>query len=225
MVAAIAADGSKTRTDVYSPKQARSKRTQAAILAAARALIAEAGVESLTIADLAARVGLTKGAFYARFRDKDALLDALLREMMQENRAELATFLKRLQGADASLAQIVRASVPVAVRLSSERAALVRLLALEHRGRERARRRILQVIEELVAPIRALFHERRHELSHPDPDVAAGMFVVLLYGLLDWGLLARESPTPIVPPSDTALAQEMTRALVGYLGLQEEPQE
>ncbi len=222
---ALAADGSEPRADVYSPKQARSKRTRAAILAAARALIAEAGVVSLSIADLAARVGLTKGSFYARFRDKEALLDALLQEMMQENRAELATFLERLQEADTSLAQIVRACVPVALRLSSERAALLRLLALEHRGSERARRRILQVIEELTAPIRALFHERRQELSHPDPDVAAGMFVVLLYGLLDWGLLAREASTLIVPPSDTALVQEMTRALVGYLGLEEEQQE
>jgi AcrR family transcriptional regulator len=205
---------------VYAPKQARSERTHAAILEAARELIAEGGLESLTIADLASRTGLTKGAFYARFRDKDALLDALHREAMAENRAELDSFLEAMQRRDASLAQMVREAVPIVLRLSRQRWALLRVLGLESRGGERTRKRIAEAIEDLARPLQDLFRERREELCHPDPETAAGMFVVLLFGFVDWAFLARESPAPVVPESDEQLAEEMVRVLTGYLGLE-----
>ncbi len=74
---------------VFLPKQERSSRTQAAILQAARAIVSEGGVESLTISGVAARVGLTTGAFYARFRNKDGLLQALFEEKLAGNRSAI----------------------------------------------------------------------------------------------------------------------------------------
>ena len=204
---------------VYPPKQARSERTQAAILEAARDLIDEGGLGSVTIADVAARTGLTKGAFYARFRDKEALLDALHEEILAENREELETLLGRIRDRGKSLAEAVREMVPVALRVTGRRQKLRHLLALESRGSERARQRTVQVAEELARPLRALFRERSDELGHPDPEIAAGMFAVLFGGLLDWAHLARESGAPVVPPSEDDLAEEIVRALSGYLGL------
>ncbi len=45
------------------------------------------------------------------------------------------------------------------------------------------------------------------------------MFAVLFGGLLDWATLARESAAPVIPPSEDELAEEIIRALSGYLGL------
>jgi Bacterial regulatory proteins, tetR family/Tetracyclin repressor-like, C-terminal domain len=51
----------------------RRARSDGAILAAARALLAEAGMPGLTIEGVAARSGVAKTTIYRRWRDKDEL--------------------------------------------------------------------------------------------------------------------------------------------------------
>ncbi|WP_020501498.1 TetR/AcrR family transcriptional regulator [Sciscionella marina] len=54
------------------------------ILTAARQLILDKGWPSTTIADIAARAGIGKGAVYLEFSDKAAVLDAILRKSTRE---------------------------------------------------------------------------------------------------------------------------------------------
>ena len=56
-------------------------------LAAAAAALAEGGIAAVRVEVLAQRLGVTKGGFYRRYRDRRALLDALL-EAWVEGRAE-----------------------------------------------------------------------------------------------------------------------------------------
>ncbi len=56
----------------------RRPRTVTALLDAAMELFAERGYGATSIADICARAGLTKGAFYSNFADKDSLFLALL---------------------------------------------------------------------------------------------------------------------------------------------------
>jgi AcrR family transcriptional regulator len=97
---------------VFLPKQERSSRTQAAILQAARAMVSEGGVESLTISGVAARVGLTTGAFYARFRNKDGLLQALFEEKLAGNRSAIDSFRFEIAASTAPLIEIITNFVP-----------------------------------------------------------------------------------------------------------------
>lgn len=55
-----------------------------ALLAAARALINEAGVEALTLREVARRAGVTTGAPYHHFADKAELVGALARQSLDE---------------------------------------------------------------------------------------------------------------------------------------------
>ncbi len=55
------------------------------ILAAAEAVLSEAGVERATMAAIAERAGVAVGTLYNRFKDRDALVAALV----QERRSEL----------------------------------------------------------------------------------------------------------------------------------------
>src|SRR5258708_33968522 len=53
-------------------------------LEAAKAALAEHGVDAVRIEPLAQRLGITKGSFYWHFRDRPALLAALLEEWEKE---------------------------------------------------------------------------------------------------------------------------------------------
>ena len=59
------------------PKGDKRDRTRAALLEAARALIREKGYERTTIEEVASRAGMTTGAIYGNFKNRDELFIAL----------------------------------------------------------------------------------------------------------------------------------------------------
>src|SRR3954447_12037498 len=59
------------------PKGDKRERTRAALLEAARALIRETGYERTTLEKVAARAGMTTGAIYGNFKNRDELFVAL----------------------------------------------------------------------------------------------------------------------------------------------------
>src|SRR5262245_20786751 len=59
------------------PKGDKRDRTRAALLEAARALIREKGFARTTLEEVAARAGMTTGAIYGNFRNRDELFTAL----------------------------------------------------------------------------------------------------------------------------------------------------
>jgi AcrR family transcriptional regulator len=65
--------------------------TRTEILAAARRAFEEAGETGLSVRDVAARVGLTPMAIYRHFENRQALLDALVLEAIDEWRRRVAS--------------------------------------------------------------------------------------------------------------------------------------
>jgi len=61
----------------------RSERTEAAILAATRELLAKGGVRELTVEGVAACSGVAKSTIYRRWRSKDELALAVVIDMVQ----------------------------------------------------------------------------------------------------------------------------------------------
>ena len=59
------------------PKGDKRQRTRAALLEAARALIREQGYERTTLEEVARRAGMTTGAIYGNFKNRDELFIAL----------------------------------------------------------------------------------------------------------------------------------------------------
>src|SRR6476660_9073931 len=62
----------------------RGSRTEAAILTATRELLAEGGVNHLTVERAAARAGVAKTTIYRRWRSKDELALAVLLDMVEQ---------------------------------------------------------------------------------------------------------------------------------------------
>ena len=59
------------------PKGDKRQRTRTALLAAARELVRETGFEQVTMEAVARRAGMTSGAIYGNFKNRDDLLIAL----------------------------------------------------------------------------------------------------------------------------------------------------
>ena len=68
---------SETLSARHKPKGDKRDRTRAALLEAARVLIREKGYERTTMEDVAQRAGMTTGAIYGNFKNRDELFIAL----------------------------------------------------------------------------------------------------------------------------------------------------
>ena len=64
-------------TPAARPKGDKRARTRATLLEAARELIREKGYEHTTLEDVARRAGMTSGAIYGNFKNRDELFIAL----------------------------------------------------------------------------------------------------------------------------------------------------
>ena len=100
------------------PKGDKRDRTRAALLEAARALIRERGYERTTIEEVARRAGMTTGAIYGNFKNRDELFIALGQAYWPPVKPRIpagATFAEAMEAlADATLAAVdERASVAV----------------------------------------------------------------------------------------------------------------
>ncbi|MFJ1751572.1 ScbR family autoregulator-binding transcription factor [Kitasatospora sp. NPDC088134] len=119
------------RTDqLIEPKQERAVLTRARILQAAAEIFAEHGYPRTSLADVAARVNMTKGAVYFHFKDKDDLAIAVvetfytrwpaaLEEVRAKNLDPLSTVIELMDRTEREFFGDVM--VQAAARLQSER--------------------------------------------------------------------------------------------------------
>ncbi|WP_158609704.1 ScbR family autoregulator-binding transcription factor [Cellulomonas triticagri] len=90
-------------------QQARAVATRRAIVEAASAEFIEHGFAGASIADIAARAGVTKGSMYFHFKSKDLLAQAVI-ERQREANAELQS---RFAGTDLSALAVLVSMVRV----------------------------------------------------------------------------------------------------------------
>lgn len=72
---------------VLPVKQRRGGHTRDRLLTAGRRLIAKRDFDSMSVAEIAEDAGCSVGAFYQRFRDKDALFGALIAQYVSDAQA------------------------------------------------------------------------------------------------------------------------------------------
>src|SRR5580693_1336865 len=72
-----------------APQQARSRESTRKLLKAATEVLGQHGVEGTTIPRIAQHAGLTPGALYRRFPDKDALLETVIIGILERQQERL----------------------------------------------------------------------------------------------------------------------------------------
>lgn len=82
------------------PRQERSRRSSSRILAAARAVLAERGLDGFSVQEVAERAEVSVGNVYRRYTGRDQLLACVREEVLAELAADTRANLATLRGAD-----------------------------------------------------------------------------------------------------------------------------
>lgn len=170
------------------PKGDKRVRTRAKLLEAARELIREKGYEHTTLRDVARRAGMTSGAIYGNFKNRDELFIALAE-------AYWAPIVPDV-GPGASVADMMRAIARATIAAIPERrlAAGGRLTGMAYtlthdEMRERVRDVTANSYAAAAAWLRTIANER--DLPMP-PDLLVRVFHALIEGLTFQRLLTPE---------------------------------
>src|SRR5205085_31479 len=113
----------KRRRHNPKPRGDKRERTRARLLDAAAEVIAERGLERASLEEIAARAGMTRGAFYGNFRDKHDLFLAVAEQywtpVLPPAPGEPATFRDRMGSLGRAVAAAAAAHTPAAVGATS----------------------------------------------------------------------------------------------------------
>lgn len=203
---------------VRAPQQARSQDTLARLLDAAETMLEEAPWDQTTVAALVARGRSSIGAFYARFPDKDSLLQHLHQRRTAEGvqTADAVLAPERWQGV--GLEPLVRALVGFVAQDYRAHAGLHREIVRRNSVDPRFRERSAHVAGHVVRGMALLLEGRRAEMRIDDAMRAADVAHRILYSVFDQSVQFVDRPPGPVTLAHDQLVEEVVRAILGYLG-------
>jgi len=168
---------------VRPPKQRRSRESYERVLDAARTLLEENGFEGLTVQEIAARAGVSIGAIYERFGNKESLLRAvharLMESMSDANEATEATVMS-VEGAAAAIADAVSGIARLMHENRKALRAFMHLGAVDEVISARGSEASIALSKEFKRSLRPYAAEFRH----PRPAIALDVAFRIAYSTL-----------------------------------------
>lgn len=200
------------------PQQTRSQETLDRILDAAEQVLAEKAFGDATLAEIMERAGVTVGAFYRRYPDKNALLRHLDERFFAELLARADALFDPARWPGVSARKIIEEFAVQAVEVYSARRGLLRSLFLRARNDSVLQQSALEVNRHFIEKLRMLLLPRSAEMTHPDPERAIELgFMMMVGSLRELVVFGEVWPAP--PAHTPELAAEIARMYCGYLGI------
>lgn len=204
------------------PRQERSRESLRKLLKAATEVLGQHGVDGTTIPRIAEHAGLTPGAVYRRFRDKDELLETAILGILERQDERLKSSMSPDMTAKIPLDVFAEQIIGTMVITYRANAPLLRALRHFTQGRphtefiRKAAKLELRTFERLVDLVLA----GRRDIRHPSPRVAVSLGLLMitstLYDLVVMPVIAKQW-RDLLPKDDQALKRELTRAFLSYL--------
>jgi AcrR family transcriptional regulator len=184
------------------PKGDKRDRTRAKLLEAARSLIREKGYENTTLEDIAERAGMTTGAIYGNFKNRDELFISLGQTYWPPIKPQVKP--------GANFAAIMRAMADATIAAIPDRSAVAvgRLTGLAYTlAHEEMRAQVREITAQSYA-----FGEQwlRAVTKEEELPMPAGQLVRVIHALIE-GLVFQRLLTPDLVPD------EVFRAAFGAL--------
>ncbi len=165
--------------DAPPPRRGRPGYDRDQVVRIAVQLFNEQGYDATSVADLAARLGLTKSALYHHVASKEAILQSALDDALGALEGALAEALATQDAAIDRLRHVVRG----AVRVLTERLPEVTLL-LRVRGNSDAERSALERRRAFDQRVTAIVRDAQREGALAD-DIDAAVATRLVFGMVN----------------------------------------
>jgi TetR/AcrR family transcriptional repressor of mexJK operon len=201
------------------PQQARSAETTRRLIEAAQDLLETQSFDDTSVTAIAARAGVTIGAFYARFGDKAGLLRVLEANLHEafETLADQQTVPQKWTGR--AIEQALREHHETLVRTYRSHRGSARALLLKAQTDPALRKRI-DKLNQRNLPLIAKALASHGKISHPEAERALQFALLAVRSVCREVLLFhQEWPGAARKLSDAVLVEELTRMVLGYLGL------
>mgnify|MGYP006282831393 CR=1 FL=1 len=197
--------------------QSRSRRTRDKIVAALDTLLKHRPFEQVSVAEIAAQAGVSVGAVYQRFENKDALIPVLFE--LYRRRLEEEAELRAADPAPEGLRATLKAAMAQAWAMMERHGHLMRAAHLHARLRpELVGPEWESLIDASRRSIHALVEAHRPEIRHPDPALAAETLTYFLNtALIEAGLYPDVGPPVPDTLENGRLADELADFAWGYL--------
>ncbi len=203
---------------IKPPRQDRSRDTQARIVEAARRLLEQGhSFHEISVAELAREADASVGAFYNRFRDKDALLHVLQIELCAEGEATATAVLVPARWTSVSLDALIRAFVGLGVASYRQQAGLRRALLVAMCNDKQFRDRAVALSKLTCEGLTAVLAARNPKVKRAVIRTAVDVCHRIVYGVLDQDLLFADDPPTGHALTDTQLVRELGDACLAYL--------
>ncbi|MDF3833584.1 helix-turn-helix domain containing protein [Cupriavidus basilensis] len=204
-----------TPSILQPPRQRRARETEQALLDAGRELLAQRDFSAVSVAQIASACEVSVGAFYGRFRDKQAFFESLRALVMQETGESVARYLRKERWeevpTDVMLEKTMRFVVlgchanRGVIKASLKHASIRPEEWLPHRESGQA------VVERMVALL-----VPRLPLPPEQAELRVRFAMQAVFSIVVNAILNDAGPLPL---DDERLPGEMTRLVAGYLAL------
>jgi AcrR family transcriptional regulator len=191
-------------------RQARSRATRERLLAAGEKMFAEKGYDGAKLSDIAEDAGVSVGAVYFRFKDKDALFQAIVETFTEETRGRLGEFI--LTGKEHATEEVVRNFVLRAAANIQTHRGLFRAIIERGFGHERAMTIMFTFRDEIARALIGVLTERGGRTAELGDAVRVA--TQMIYGFLLLGILNPRAPTQ---QNARAAVSGLADAVVAYL--------
>jgi AcrR family transcriptional regulator len=211
--------------NTLAPQQARSRESMRKLLKAAAEVLGQHGLEGATIPRIARHAGLTPGAIYRRFPDKDALLETVIIGILERQDERLRMMLTPAMSRQIPLPVFTEQLINNMLISYRANAGLLRALRRFAQGRDHTSfyRKVTKMEMRTYAYLVDLFLVHRKEIKHPDPQTAASFALMTLISALIELILVdhdMQSWQAVIPKDDLSLKRELLRSFLSYLGIE-----
>ena len=211
------------------PQQERSRESERKLLKAAAEVLGQHGVEGATIPRIARHAGLTPGAVYRRFRDKDELLETAILGILQRQDERTAVGLTPKAAAQIPLPVFADQFIGSMVISYRANAALLKAMRQFVQGRTNSAFWKKASVLEMHAFRRMvdLFLSQRDEIDHPQPKMAVSLALMMVISTLFELVITPHDAVlykGLWPQDDRVMKRELVRSFLNYLGVRSTPE-
>jgi AcrR family transcriptional regulator len=209
-----------------APQQERSRESLRKLQKATAEVLGQHGVDGTTIPRIAQHAGLTPGAIYRRFHDKDALLEATILGILERQEERMKTGLTPEAASQIPLPVFAEQVIGGMVLSYRVNAALLRAMRTfaQSRASSPFYKKAMKTESRSFERVVELFMAHRKDIKHPDPRTAISLaFMMVSSTLFDWVVMPLDVGAwkSFLPKDDQALKRELTRAFLSYLGVEQ----